>query len=126
MVNKESGLNFKPVSNSTGGVLSKLWRTILEDTRMYSAIGFLVSKYVDKSTTLNVKNAKRKTKATLLSNIAAKDMTWSTFNKLIFEFLEVRKMDITIKLTHSGGTESLHSLTVIKEGHKDTENDESK
>jgi len=125
MVKKDNGLSFKPVANSTGGVLSKLWRTILDDTDLHPAIGFLVKRYVDRTAAIDTKNTKRKTKATLLSNIGATEMTWKTFNKLIFEFLNVKKLDITIKLTHSNGQERLHSLTVIKEETKEKNDVES-
>lgn len=100
------------VANNEGGILSRLWRNVLLDNNLTSSIPFLITRYVSKTMKMDVKNAKRKTKSSLLDNINAQEMTWKTFTNLIFNFINVRKMDITIKLTLSTGDETFHNVTI--------------
>jgi len=122
----DSNQNFEDLKNTAGGALAKLWRNILRDNNLYPSMGYLVSRYTSKNTTVNSKNSIRKTKASLLSNIRSGEMTWKTFMKLLFEFLGVRKVDITIKLTLANNMQKLHTITVVNDNIKDDKNNDSK
>ena len=79
-----------------------------------NALEFMITKYVSKNdkTGNRVQAVKRKTKSSLEKNIYADEMTWKTFIDLLFNFLNVVKIDISIKLTHANGQETIHSVKV--------------
>ena len=111
-------INFKDINNTPGGALAKLWRNMLSGNNLYPSIGHLVNRYTSKNSVADTKNSVRKTKASLIGNITAGEMTWKTFIKLLFEFIAVRKVDITIKLTFANNTEKLHSVTIVNDDMK--------
>jgi len=117
VMNKGTNLD-NIVSNNEGGLLARLWKNVLLDNNLSGAIPHLVTRYVTKTMKMDVKNAKRKTKSSLLENINSKEMTWKTFTNLIFNFINVRKMDINIKLTLSNGDETYHNLSIDNEKNK--------
>jgi len=112
-------LNFEDLKSTAGGALAKLWRNTLRDNNLYPSIGYLVTRYTSRNSVTDSKNSVRKTKASLISNIRSGEMTWKTYLKLLFEFLGVRKVDITIKLTLANNSETLHSITVVNDNIKD-------
>lgn len=111
----EAKLNFEDIKSTAGGVLAKLWRNTLRDNNLYPSIGYLVSRYTSRNSVTETKNSIRKTKASLIANIRSGEMTWKTYTKLMFEFLGVRKIDITVKLTLANNSETIHSVTVVND-----------
>lgn len=114
------GLNKAPISNNEGGVIVRLWRKILYETNLINNIHNLILVYQMKNNKNDqMKVRKRKTKSSLIKNIWAPEMTWKTFIYLLENFLNVRKIDISIKLTHDNGEESIHSVTInnVKENN---------
>lgn len=104
----------KPVAKNEAGVLAGLWRNILKENHFIPAIDVLVNRYVNKQNRDSDKlgSVRLKAKSTLLSNISSSEMTFKTFLDLIFNFLGVKKIHISIKLTFSNGEESIHSIGV--------------
>jgi len=104
------------VSQSENGALAGLWKKINKDLNLEAALDYMVGRYVNKNKTLagltRVKNVNRKTKNSLIRNITASEMTWKTFLDLIFNFLNVRRVDITVKLTMPNGDETIHTIAV--------------
>lgn len=119
-----SKIHFEDLKNTAGGALAKLWRNTLRDNNLYPSIGYLVSRYTSRNAATGSKNSIRKTKASLIGNVRAGEMTWKTYMKLLFEFLGVKKVDITIKLTLANNSETLHSITVVNDNIKDDKDTE--
>lgn len=123
----------KKTSNKPGGLLAALWLKVIKDTDLTpQRLLLLVSRYLSKQTGNN-KTENRRAKATILKNITADNMTWTTFTHNIFQFLPVVKLDITMKLTYSDNSESVHSLSVdnvstdiTESSDEDTENKDKK
>lgn len=106
----------KQVSRNESGVLAQLFRYIIIDNNFIPALDMLVKRYVEDTTRkeVNLQPVKRKTKSTLLSNIGSEEMTFKTFLDLLFNFLRVRKVNISVKLTFYNGNETIHSISVDK------------
>lgn len=100
------------IAATEGGILAALWRKILKDSGFYNMLGMMVSRYVSDTDSMadKVKASRRKTKSTLISNICSSDMTWKVLLDLIFNFLHVKKITISIKLLHQNGIETVHSV----------------
>lgn len=111
-----------PLSKKEGGVLAGMWRKIVKDIGYDRHLDYLVSRYVAKSDKMNgrVQNVRRKTKSSLIKNITSSEMTFKTFLDLLFNYIGVRKIDISIKLTFHNGNETIHSMAVVND---DNEND---
>lgn len=103
-----------PLSKKEGGVLAGLWRKIIKDIGYDRHLDYLVSRYVAKTDKMNgrVQNVRRKTKSSLIKNITSSEMTFKTFLDLLFNYIGVKKIDISIKLTFNNGSESVHSMAV--------------
>jgi len=114
-------IEYKPISQKTGGILSALWRQVVEGKHLKPVLPILITKYLDKNVEINSRNVKRKAKATLRANIAAGSMTWAVFSNLIFRFLGAKKLSITIKVTTANGDESIHYVTVDNDDYEMTE-----
>ena len=101
-----------PPAKTPSGVLSLLWRKICIEHKDY--LDVLVDRYVVDNDIAagRVKNIKRKTKSTIISNVTATEMTFKTFIDLVFSFIKCKKLTISIKLTYQSGRESLHSIVV--------------
>jgi len=104
----------QPIATKESGVLAGLWRNILRDNNYIPALDYLVTKYVAKTDKMNgrVQNVKRKTKSSIIKNITDSEMSIKTFIDLLFNFLNVKKIDISIKLTFPNGNETIHSIAV--------------
>lgn len=102
------------VSSKEGGALTALWRAILKENNFIYAIDVMVNKYVRKTDMLQGRSihVKRKTRSSLINNITAGEMTFKTFLDLLFNFLAVRKVTITIMLTHANNDESIHTIAI--------------
>jgi len=114
----------KPVSNKEGGALAKLWRKILNENNYMPVLDILVNRYTRDNdvTDGRVESSKRKTKSSLLINITSSDMTIKTLLDLLFNFLRVPLVTITISITHRNGDVTHHSVMI--DGN-DYNNDES-
>lgn len=110
-----SDINFnKPPNKNESGVLAYLWRKILLENNLMPSLGMLISRYIKEQdiTAGRVSNLKKKNKTTLVNNIGAQEMTFKTFLDLIFNFLKVRRLDISIKLTYHNDKTSEHSVSI--------------
>jgi hypothetical protein len=116
-----------PVSRNEGGVLAALWRKVLAENNYMQILDYLIDRYVSKNDEFNgrVSKIKKKAKSTLISNVTTGDMTIKTFFDLVFNFLKVKKMTISIKLTFPNNAESVHSVTIsgndIEEEHHESD-----
>lgn len=104
-------------SNNESGVLAKLWRKIIDDKHLKDALPYFVSRYIKgySITSGDVKSIKRKTRSTIVNNICATEMTFKTFLDLIFNFLCMKKVDITITLTAHNDETSTHTISLSGE-----------
>ena len=104
----------KPVVRTEAGVLAALWRDVLDKLKLIPALDILIKKYISDSDkkAMSIQSVKKKTKSTLVANITATGMTFKTFLDLLFNFLRVRRVHISIKLELYNGDESVHSVTI--------------
>ncbi len=104
----------QPISKKETGVLAGLWRNILRDNNYLPALDYLVNRYVARTDKMEgrVLNMKRKTKSSIIKNITDPEMSFKTFIDLLFNFLSVKRIDISIKLTFPNGNETLHNIAV--------------
>ena len=103
-----------PVSNKDSGVLAKLWRKVILESRLENSLNYLADRYVKRSEPMSsrVATVKRRTKSTVMKNITDGDMTIKTFLDLVFSLLGAKKLTISIKITYPNGTESVHSVPI--------------
>lgn len=103
------------LDNNEGGVLAMLWGKIIVNNHITGRLGFLLENYKNETTRLEQRSVsvKRKTVSSLTQNICAKSMTWSIFLDLLFNYLKVRKVSITIKLTWNDNSETFDTAEVI-------------
>lgn len=95
---------FKAISNTEDGLLSKLFREILNSTGKINTIIYDVNKYV--------KRGGSKVKSSVLKNVIDGEMTWKSFIFLLFDVLKFKKIVLKITLTHDSGIETEHELVV--------------
>jgi hypothetical protein len=123
----DNRIKLTDINNRTeGSVLATLWRNVLKETNMLPALDYFVDRYVNntKGMESRVKAVKRKTKSTMMKNVTTNDMTWKTFLDLMFNFLKVKKITITIKLTHANGDDTIHSVVVNNAGDQNAKDSE--
>lgn len=113
---KESSSNNKIVlpkltTHVEGSILVNLWHKILRETNYIYALEYMVAKYTAKNKS-SIKAEKRRTKSSIIKNITSDVMTWKTFIDLIFNFLNVKKMTMSLRLEYPNGKETIHSITV--------------
>lgn len=112
----------KPHSQNEAGVLTMLWRRILKDNRLTppSRLNPFIDRYLETNdpTEGRVANLKKKNKATIIKNITAPEMTFKTFLDLVFNFLGVVKIDLSIKIHFPNGDNSVHTVTVFSNKNK--------
>jgi len=101
-----------PVNNTPQGALAQLWRNVVKDTGIGNNIGYLITRYVKRNSS-DSKTIKRRTRSTIEADISASELTWKKFTHILFEFLGVVRMDISIKLTYSSGNSTLHTVGVV-------------
>ncbi len=110
-----SKIEFDPnLSSKEGGALAALWRAVLKENNFFYMIDLLVNRYVRKTDAMEGRSkvVKRKTRSSLITNITATEMTFKTFLDLLFNFLAVKKVTITIMLTHHNNDESVHTISI--------------
>ena len=108
-----SDINFnKPISKNESGVLAALWRNIIKTNNLTHALDYLVLKYVNRSGKESGDNIRLKNKSTLLANITAPEMSIKVFFDLLFNYICVKKVSFTVKLTFVNGDESVHTVNV--------------
>lgn len=109
-----------PPKKTESGVLAMIIRDIFVKNGFWEYFDVLVDRYVSENDVAagRVKTIKRKTKSTIQANITATEMTFKTFIDILFNFLKVRSMSISVKLTFNSGKESLHTVIV---GNSDIE-----
>lgn len=101
----------KVTGNNEGAILAKLWLLVLEETNLKNAVIPLINRYVNKSNSM--KSVKRKTKSSLIKNIHSKDMTWKIFLDLMFNFINVKRIDFHMRITHANGDTSIVTLPIV-------------
>ena len=106
------------VDNTPGGVLTHLWRKIMVEDGLIPYIDKLTDKYVRNQELSNVSSVKRKNKSTLKMNMTAKSMSFKTFMDLVFNFLPVKAVSFTVKLTYSNGDSTEHQLNILSNSIK--------
>lgn len=104
----------KPVVRTEAGVLAALWRDVIVKLKLVPALDILIKRYINDSDkkAMAIQSVKKKTKSTLVANITASGMTFKTFLDLLFNFLRVRKVHISIKLELYSGDETVHTIIV--------------
>jgi len=114
-------------SGGEGAILGKLWRLIIKDLGFLDHLTFFVNRYVTKTGGINnrVKNARRKTKSSIITNITDEELTWKVFLDLLYNVLNVRKFTLSIKLEHANGKNTIHHLLVVKPESMEEEKDEN-
>ena len=102
------------VNQNEGGKLSSLWRSILRENNLMKSLDVLANEYVNNTLRMGEsKNVERKTRGTLANNITSKSMTIKTFFDLLFNYLGVRKVVLSVSLTHQDGEVTHHSVNVV-------------
>ena len=116
-------ISSKKITNrKEGAVLSKLWFKILEETDLINAIVPLINRYTNKANSM--KAVKTKTKSSLTKNIYSHDMTWRVFLDLMFNFINVKKMEFSVKVTHPNGDVTLHVVPITNNDISSDEEEE--
>jgi len=103
--------NKGPHNNAEGALLSKLWDNILKETHLDNALDVLVTRYANKSNSM--KAMKLKTKSSILKDATSDNMSWKVFVHLLFHLLNVKKFEISIKITHANNDVTIHSVPAI-------------
>lgn len=103
-----------PPAKTESGVLAVLFRKIWRENRFRDYFDILLNRYIEENdiSAGRSKNVKRKTKSTIVSNLTATEMTFKTFIDLLFNFIKIKKLTITVKLTFQSGSETLHTVVV--------------
>lgn len=115
MKKQEKGTKFTTqIPQTQHGVLAKLWRNIVTERGINSSMDYLVGRYVEESLhkDANTPTTKRRTKAMLIKDIVAPELSWKKLCHLVFSFLKAVRMDVTIKLTYANGEKSYHNISV--------------
>lgn len=106
---------FEPtlVDNNEGGLLSKLFRTILNDTNKVEQIPLLIQRYYERETRLNDKSpniSKIKNKSTVLANAKLGSMSIKVFMSLLRDLFCIKRIRLTIELEWPDGKTSAHQV----------------
>lgn len=103
----------KKVANNEGGLLSRLFRTILHDTGKVNIIGLLIQRYLDRQHQTNAKApniVKVRNKATMLANAKLDSMSIKVFFSLLRDLLCIRWIRLTIELEWPDGKTTVHQV----------------
>lgn len=101
----------KKTSTTETGILAKLWRKILVESRIMAGITFFVNRYLAKTKT-DSNMLKKKNRSTLLTDISATEMSWKSFVDLLYNFLEVKEVEFIVKIQWDS-RETIHSIKVL-------------
>ena len=105
----------KPVATNESGALAKLWRLVLVENNLVPQLTYLINKYVSKTKYLEtngLKAQKLKTKSTITADVTSRTMTMKTFLYLLFNFLNAKEVEISVKVTFPSGVTSTHRLPI--------------
>lgn len=103
-------------SGSVGGILAKLWRTIMRDVGLEAGDRYeaLMQRYIQKALLDPNRVEKATARASLSKELYKVSMTWKTFIKGL-SFLNVVKFSIHIRLHHSNGKVTDHEVIAALE-----------
>jgi len=104
----------KDAGNKEGGVLTRLWHKIIRENNLEHALDTYVDQYVIKNDEFGgrVKTMANKTRSSIIKNITAREMTWRTFLDLVINYLDTKKVTLSITITFKNGDISTHSVVV--------------
>ena len=104
-----------PKATISGG-LANLWRRVLTDLDATKKLTSFLASYSKryKNDSEGVINA-----STIKTNSYADEISLSTLITLLSKLLNIKKISITITLTHRSGTKTQHSETIYDETIKD-------
>jgi hypothetical protein len=116
-------------SGTTDSVLASMFRTVLHDLGITpSRFDRLLDRYVDSIHVTNVKEASSQ-KGNLRKELLKSSMSWKVFVKGLV-FLNIKKFEIVVNLTHVTGEVTVHnkvvSLTQYKDDYSATDNNVNK
>lgn len=102
------------LDKNEGGALAKLWAEIVNNNHLAGKMNILIDKYTAETEKMSLSSepVKRKTKSSLINNIISKSLTWSVFLDLIFNFLKVKRVSLTIKLEWNNGDVTYDTIKV--------------
>lgn len=80
---------FKEIASTENGVLARLWRNMLLNNNLITALGWLVANYV--------KNGKKPT-TTIMNLATGGELTWEAFNFLILDILKPTSSELILKV----------------------------
>ena len=100
--------------NNEGGILAKLWADIINANNLNNSLGFLTSRYLEKTKVQKTSgdSATKKTKSTITSDIKSNKMTFTTLVHLLYNLLNVKEVTFTVKIKFSNNEESVVSVPV--------------
>lgn len=112
-----------PISQKEGGILTRLWRSIVNEGNYRRSLLTLVNEYTQKHIQLkgSVANVKRKTRSSLLADINAREMTFKVILHLVFKLLRAKSVKITFEVTHFHGKVSEHSVVINSDNFTEEE-----
>ena len=111
----------KPPLIKEGGLLTRLWRDVVEKNGLIHKLDNYIGEYVAKCNE-SKQVTRRKSKHTLITNVCSQSMSWKVFLELL-ELAKFKSMEITIKVTDQRGNTSEHVLPVIILGIGDEDDD---
>ena len=111
---------------NAGLIMSTLWKKILEDLNLKNKLSILIDIYIHKK--FKDIKVKKKNRNSIMNDIMSENMTLKTFLMLLFAVLRVKKVIITVTLTHVDNNETSHSITIknIDYMNEDLEEDKDK
>lgn len=104
-----------PTTNTATGVLAKLWRTFIKDNSLIGFMPMLIDRYLTKNKDSDIGPIKKKNKATMENNVSAREMSIKTFVDLMFNLVNCKEMDITIKVTLPNNKKTEHTVKLSKD-----------
>jgi hypothetical protein len=109
----------KDISMREGGILSRLWMSIVIEKNLLGALDYFVKRYSSETLRLSkITNESRKNKSTIIKMIDSDAMTWNTISDLLFKVLTLKKIDIGLEITALGkdGRYELKDITEENSG----------
>lgn len=101
------------VAKNEGGILSRLFRIILHDTRRVNHINILIQRYHERQQKNNERTpniVKVRNKATMLANAKLESMSIKVFFSLLRDLLCIKWIRLTIELEWPDGKTTVHQV----------------
>lgn len=106
----------KPINNNKDtALLSKLFRTIVNEKNFLFKMCSKVDDYLAAAHTDDIRVMKRETRTQIYNDMLAEEMTWRKFVNLIFNVLRFRKLRLIVELTDTKGEVSMHEIVTVKD-----------